>query len=160
MDEREKFQNCYNKLMDSFTTYDQNVDVVSCWESIINYGYREEHIFFDRYPCFGENNLTPDFTVLFNEEYGIIFEIKRTFPNDEQGFKSVVKQLMSYDTKSEMRADPNGTMITPKCHDIVIVVGMMDSYEILARFNDLVNNDDEINFNILIRMYNLELLSH
>jgi len=57
------------ELLKEFSVYDKAVDIVSCWESSLNYIYAEEfdRFYFDRFPSLdaGEKTLTPDFTVFF-----------------------------------------------------------------------------------------------
>lgn len=153
--DREAFRTCYNSLIDEFTTYDQTVDVVSCWESIFRNGYKDKIRYFDRYPNIPPNGLTPDFTVLFNKNYGLIFEVKRTFPQDENAFKNEMRQLLSYDADLALKADNSGNRIIPKVHDIVLVVSAMDSYQILGRFNNIANESEEFDFenNVIIMEY-------
>jgi len=164
-DDSKDYKSCYEKQLDLFTTYDQTVDVVSCWQAIFNYGYKNHFEYLDRFPNMQPGNYTPDFTILFNEKYGIIFEIKRTFPNDNDGFKRKVEQLMSYDKSLEFKKNDSGDSIVPEVHDIVLLVGSSSSYEILRRINSLIDQDDDINFNnnIIILEYqfnSLDRVSH
>lgn len=142
----DKFYSCFNNLIDEFLTYDQTVDVVSCWETIFKYGYKNDMIYFDRYPNIQPNGLTPDFTALFNKNYGLIFEVKRTFPRDEVAFKKEIEQLLSYDADLSLKADSSGKMIAPTVHDIVLVVSGIDSNEIFTRLNKVVDESKQFHF--------------
>ena len=143
----DSYKKCFEKLINEFTIYDQAVDVVSCWESIFKYGYKDELLYFDRFPNIPPNNLTPDFTVLFDDKYGIIFEIKRTFPKNDEAFKKEMRQLFSYDENLAFKADNSEKRIIPKVHDIVLVVSAMDSYQILSRLKKITNELKEFSFN-------------
>ena len=126
---------CSNKLMDEFTNYDQTIDVISGLEAFFNYAYKDTLTYFDRFPDMPPNGLTPDFTVLFNNNYGIIFELKRTFPNDIEGFAKEIKQLLSYDSVLHFKKNEMESRIIPNNHDIVLLISSTNSNEIFARIN-------------------------
>jgi hypothetical protein len=112
-------------------------------------------MYFDRFPNTLPNRLTPDFTVLFNENYGLIFEVKRTFPKDDDAFKKEIKQLLAYDAKLALKADDSSNRVTPTVHDIVLVISATNSYEIFNRFNKLVSESGEFKFenNVILMEY-------
>ena len=60
-----RFKECFERLQNEFSTYDQTVDVVSCLELFFEEGLREEVDHFDRFPRFTDPELTPDATVIF-----------------------------------------------------------------------------------------------
>ena len=99
--EAERIRRCQEELMKAFRVYDQTVDVVSCLQCISEEWLKVQY--FDRYPEMptekANHRLTPDFTILFNDGYGIIVDVKRTFPNDEIAFKKELKDLKEYDRK-------------------------------------------------------------
>ncbi len=132
------YRACMTDLLNQFTTYDQAVDVVSCWQSLLKYGYAADLTYFDRFPELGSDNLTPDFTALFREEYGLIGETKRTFPRDPQQFKKELDQLVKYDAPLPLRADGKGRRVTPKIQDILLVISADDSNEITQRISELL----------------------
>lgn len=87
--------------MDQYTRYNQYVDVVSCWESLLKAEFgSNENFKFDRFPkdyyTEKDNQFKPDFSVQINEEYGILFEVKRTIGGGEEGYESTVDQLEHY----------------------------------------------------------------
>jgi len=87
--------------MDEYTRYNQYVDVVSCWESLLKAEFSSNKDFkFDRFPKYyhtkNANRFKPDFSVRINQNYGILFEIKRTVGGDEEGFEDTIDQLERY----------------------------------------------------------------
>lgn len=140
------FLKLYESLINDFTRYDQTVDVVSCWESILNYGYKDELIYFDRFPNIPPKNFTPDFTALFENNYGLIFEVKRTFPKEEKSFINNFKQLLSYDQEISLRVDDSGKRIIPAILDIILIISSTNSNEIFVRLNKLMEGDSKFHF--------------
>lgn len=98
---------CIDNIYKTFLTYDTAVDIVSCFESFFINSYRNELIYFDRFPTIPPKRLTPDFTVLF-DNYGLIFELKKTFPREEKAFEKELNQLLKYDSNLEFKANENG----------------------------------------------------
>ena len=149
------FQNCYKNLVNGFTTYDQAVDVVSCIESIFRYAYKDELLYFDRFPSIPPTNLTPDFTVLFQGDYGLVFEVKRTFPQDDLAFEKEINQLLSYDNVIELKSSDDGQRAKPAIHDIVLVISADNSNEIFNRINHLLREKANFRFrnNIIFMEY-------
>ncbi len=137
----ERFNECLQDLGDRFTTYDQAVDVVSCWQSVFEHLHADELTYFDRYPRMGENRLTPDFGVLFGEDYGIVGEVKRTFPMGDVAFKSVMQQLMNYDAPLPFRTGDD-EVINPQNHDIMLITHHLDCSEVMGRIQQLLEDPD------------------
>ena len=67
--ETESRERCVETELNRVTTYDQYVDVVSCWEAFLTFNYSKEYeqFFFDRFPkiTVSDRDLTPDFTAFF-----------------------------------------------------------------------------------------------
>ncbi len=138
----EAYRECRRGLLDQFSTYDQAVDVVSCWQTFLSSALPNELTYFDRYPQLGTNGQTPDFAALFLERYGLIGETKRTFPQDERAFRREMDQLKKYDQDLALVRNGEGDTLTPELHDIVLVINAQDSAEIAARVNALLLGDE------------------
>lgn len=132
--EEDPVERCVSDLMAEFSTYDQMVDIVSCLESFFKNAYREQLSYFDRFPQIQDPELTPDVTVLFRNGYGLVIELKRTFPLNDKGFLADIKQLESYDRKLALRAGEDGGTILPDVMDIVIMINSENATEIFKRF--------------------------
>lgn len=151
------FSDCLKKQMNDFTRYDQTVDVISGLEAFFDYIYDDKLKYFDRFPEIPPEGLTPDLTVLFKNNYGIVFEIKRTFPKDDVGFSKEIHQLLSYDGSVSFRSDKKGNRIVPYVYDIVLLINSSDSNEIFSRLNRLFDDKDiKFNNNLILMDYNYE----
>lgn len=82
-------------LLDRFSTYEQQVDVVCCWHSWYE-GFVQDGEF-DHYPRrdVGGVTVTPDFVVDFDDGYRLVGEICR-LPNQADGFRRSVEQALGY----------------------------------------------------------------
>ncbi len=114
----------WQKLMDDYTRYNQYVDVVSCWESLLKAEFDSDQNFnFDRFPndfhTENGNQFKPDFSVQINEDYGILFEIKRTVGGGEEGYESTIDQLEHY--LEEISHISDGSRF-PENKDVVFLV--------------------------------------
>lgn len=136
------------ELLKEFSVYDKAVDIVSCWESSLNYIYSEEcdQFYFDRFPSpdAGDKTLTPDFTVFFDESYGIVGEIKRTFPDDREAILSELEQISRYDDDLGLK-NAEGTQTVPETCDIVIIIEGSSAPQIGTRLNRIIK-ENEFNF--------------
>jgi len=157
--EKEEYEDCYEKELNHFNTYDQYVDVVSCWEAFLEKSYSPyfDEYFFDRYPSLPieekENSLTPDFTVFFNEEYGLLFEMKRTFPQNKEAFDKELNQLEKYTHPLPFKSS-GGSRITPSVHDVVLLVSSSKSFTIAKKINNRINNKEiELDTNLILLEY-------
>lgn len=140
---RADYDDCVENSLAEFNTYDQYVDVVSCWEEFLsNYRPHFGEYHFDRFPTLppeGDgDSVTPDFAVYFSDAYGIIFELSRTMPADEESFESELDQLRRYDRDLSFRVGDD-EWSTPDRHDIVLLVGSADSLTIGERIADKMN---------------------
>lgn len=138
--------------MKEFSVYDQTVDVVSAWQSLLNYAYADELTFFDRYPQLPvdaqDDPLTPDFTALFSPKYGIIGEVKRTLPNDQVAFEKELRQLIQYSNDMSFKASDDGARVVPEKHDIMLILfSQTSSFEIANRIQQTMTaKSKEFNF--------------
>lgn len=127
---------CTSRLLREFGGYDQTVDVVSCCQSFLNFHQSGYLTYFDRYPEIPPSGLTPDFTALLGE-YGLVGEVKRTFPKGDDAFRKEIEQLASYDSPFSFRCDKEGNRQTPPTQDIVLVLfSPSNSLEIASRIGD------------------------
>ncbi len=131
---------CKQELLDQFTTYDQAVDVVSCFQAIFEGAYAEELTYFDRFPEMAPGGLTPDFGVLLLGEYGIVGETKRTFPRDQVAFERELKQLENYDVPLDFRSDSLGSILRPETHDIMVLINANASAQVAHRIEQAIQS--------------------
>jgi len=137
---------CMDAIYKDFVTYDIAVDIVSCFESFFNnIDYKDHLIYFDRFPSIPPKGLTPDFTVLF-DNYGLIFEVKKTFPMLERPFEKEIRQLRKYDQNLEFKANEHGDRIKPDVQDIVLIIDGQDSNKIFKRLNKKIEENGEFKF--------------
>lgn len=122
----EEYRECVESTFEKFRAYDQYVDVVSCWEHFLTEQYnRNETFHFDRFPCYAINNsdklLEPGFSVLFNEDYGLIFDVYHQLPSVESKFESWLTQLEQFDQDLSFQTG-NDDQIVPSNHDIALLI--------------------------------------
>jgi len=157
-DDADDNADCIKNLRASFSNHDQNVDVVSCWESIFRYRFMGNGcgIFFDRFPEMGENGLTPDFTMLLSNDYGIVGEISRSFEKYDESLLKKAQQLKKYDDELEFKADVDGNKIVPKAHDILLLLHSDYSNACFVRLMDFWKKNKEMKLknNLIIIDYN------
>jgi len=134
---------CREDLEKKYNTYDQTVDIVSCWEAFLNYSYSQvfEDYYFDRFPTLSTNSddVTPDFTVSVNDEYGFIGEIKRTFPDDQVAFENTIDQITRYDEPDQIKCGPD-SFITPDTCDVLLLISGTSAPRIGMRIQRMLDN--------------------
>lgn len=137
---------CIEEHLSRFQVYDKTVDTVSCWEAYLSnvYGDEFEHFYFDRFPSLddGEKELTPDFTAYFTDEYGIIAEIKRTFPNSDKAIRSELKQISAYNQELAIQTD-EGDYKKPENCDILVLIEGSSAPQIGIRLQRIIDDGDE-----------------
>lgn len=137
------------ELLKEFTVYDTAVDIVSAWEATMNYAFANEfsNFYFDRFPSIDTDgkNVTPDFTVFINEEYGFVGEIKRTFPDKKKAILSTLEQIQSYDDQLRLQNN-QGEYIKPRKYDIVVIIEGSSAPQIGTRLQQIIAEDEEIEF--------------
>lgn len=156
----QEYEKCKKDILDDFYNYDQYVNVVSCWESFLEYEFSSEFddFYFDRFPSLSveskQDDITPDFSVLFNEKYGIIFEITRTMPKSSKAFDGELEQIKKYDNPNiEFKSQEQS--IIPSKHDIVLLVSQSDSMSIRDRIYERLNEGLVFNNNLALMEYTL-----
>lgn len=158
MGDRKKYENCFDNLIEKFNTYDQYVDVVSCWEAFLEDSYSDlfPNFQFDRFPSIpikGRGPFTPEFTVYFNDEYGIVFEVKRTFPRGEEAFEKELNQLKKYSNFDLSFKTPNSRK-KPDKYDIVLLTGHIASMNTAKRIQDRLDSGEiQLDSNLVLIEY-------
>jgi hypothetical protein len=107
----ESYAEQVQRLQTEFRLYDRNVDVVSAWELIFTQSDTKlpslvRH--FERFPSVPveeERELTPDFTVVFVDDRGLVAEIAN-FGRDEASVDQLCEQILRYDGLTQL---PVGT---------------------------------------------------
>ncbi len=141
---RQSLEECVKNQRNQFNNYDQTVDVVSCWHSFVESVFQEklDKCWFDRFPEL-ENGLTPDFTILFDEEYGIIADVAHSINKEVDVLESKARQLKKYSEVETLRGK-SGLMVKPKRIDTMLILNsaFVDSdsqelYELLKEHEDL-----------------------
>lgn len=94
-----------DQLLSEFRVYDRHVDVVSCYHWMFttpeDLAATVHH--FERYPKIrvGQKDVTPDFTVVFNDGTGLAGEVADIAMHDNS-VESVCRQLQKYSELTEM----------------------------------------------------------
>jgi hypothetical protein len=135
---------CIEEQLKRFQVYDKTVDIVSCWEAVLNYSYGDEFpgFYFDRFPELQPergSKVTPDFTTYFSTEYGLIGEIKRTFPNNKEAILNELEQIEKYDQKLGLR-NRAGDYVVPDVCDIMVLIEGSSAPQIGTRLQRLIND--------------------
>lgn len=137
----------YDKLRIQFQEYDELVELVCCIELWLehNYGTDGVHgprlIYFDRYPPSVANQgaYGPDFTVLFEDEYGLVGEVKRQVHPPNQGLERLVQQIWMYAT-TEFAFRVNSDEITPttvpRRKDVLLIVSIENAVMAIERIEE------------------------
>lgn len=162
MVKEEKFEDCIKKNLDKFYTYDLTVDVVSCLQSFFEFSYEKifNNFYFDRFPKIKlkeeDKFITPDFTVCFNEEYGIIFEVIRTTGKNREAIEKTLSQLKEYDRDIYFKT--NTDIVIPSTQDIVLLVAQEDASQIILRLEKILKEKNIIfDHNLIFVEYNLNI---
>jgi len=131
---------CVDDLKRAFSVYDQTVDVVSCWQSYFTWAYKDHLTFFDRYPEVPQADLTPDFTVLLGN-YGLVGEVKRSFPREDLPFDRTLEQIQHYDAPMSIKSNSDGSRVVPETQDIMLLLfSPSDSYAIARRIRERIED--------------------
>ncbi|MGA9635279.1 MAG: hypothetical protein WBQ41_08575, partial [Solirubrobacterales bacterium] len=117
-------EECIQELLRGFTTYDRAVDVVSVFEMIFTASDTDlpgtvKH--FERFPRVSQEDgdpLTPDFTILFDDQGGLVGEIARIALRDES-VESLCRQIAKYDGIKQL---PDGSKEAPTTHSDVLLL--------------------------------------
>lgn len=155
-EEADAFHSCVDKLRKAFREYDQTVDIVSCWESFLKYSFPDSLVHFDRYPEDPDTGLTPDFTANFGD-YGIVGEVKRTFPQSEEGLETEMEQVLKYDQPLAFRRGPDDKRNVPSNQDtLLLLFDPGAAFQITDRITSYLKEDGpelEGNLNVVDASY-------
>ncbi len=120
----ETVEQCVDRLLHAFRTYDRAVDVVSAFEMVFTESKSDLPAtveLFERFPTIPitDGDLTPDFTTLFNDRSGLIGEIAR-FARVDESVDGLCQQILAYD---QLRQVPGpGGLVEVSQVDIVLLV--------------------------------------
>lgn len=142
---QKRFLECTQNSIQNFTRYDKNVDIVTCWESFSK-AYRRDfpEFNFDRFPSYktGDNRwMNPNFTIYFDDRYGIAFlcYLRSGIAENESLFDKHIDRIRELDSDLKLE-DTDGRMKTPKTTDIVLLSNSDSSqtfgHKIDMRFED------------------------
>lgn len=155
----EEYRECVDETFERFRTFDQYVDVVSCWEHFFTEQYgKTDEFYFNRYPAYFPDDpqeaLEPSFSVLFNKDYGIVFDANQRLPTVESKFADKLNELERYDQDLEFQTGA-GDRLVPKQHDIALLVHGDNFQTEKLRINSALEAGDlEIKSNLLLLSYN------
>lgn len=112
-------------LLHDFRLYDRSVDIVSAyhWYFTATREMPEVVAHFERYPKLAHpvdgRDVTPDFTVLFNDGRAVVAEIANISLHDES-LEKLCRQLGRYDSMDAVPG-PNGTVVAAKVVDVMFL---------------------------------------
>lgn len=152
--------NLFDDLRNSYTRYNQYVDVVSCWESFLEAEFGSNEAFsFIRFPkeyhTVDGQTYIPDFSVKINEDYGILFEIKRTVGGGEQGYSDTYSQLEKYLKDISHISDG---LSFPSNKDVVFLVKDNESRRIARKVQEELRDRDVDNDRLIILEYSADTI--
>lgn len=130
---------CVDRRHHSFRTYNDTVDVISGWETV--FGVFESYFdqyYFDRFPVSTVESIeyTPDFSVYFNDNYGIIAKVlPKTLHLDPPQIAEHLIEMLSECDSGYPLSRSNGTETNPEDTDVVVFVP--DSYS--SQFGNILD---------------------
>lgn len=111
-------------LLRAYATYDEHVDVVSIFQWLMTATKELPSTvrYFERFPVIdrGGRELTPDFTILFNDGHAIVGEIASVALHDNS-IDKLLNQLGNYDTIDTVPASAT-TSTKPVHSDVLLLV--------------------------------------
>lgn len=136
---------CVDDLMKSFSDYDATVDVVSAFEMLFtesDTGLPSTVAHFERFPAIPVDGkmLTPDFTVLFDDESALVGEVARIALH-ENSVEGLCRQLLRYDALTQIPASTGFAAV--EIPDVLLLVPSDVGPEASRRIIDdrMANND-------------------
>lgn len=154
----EEYRECVDDTFEKFRTYDQYVDVVSCWEHFLTEQYDTNDKFqFDRFPTYfpdgSDDPIEPSFSVLFNEDYGIVFDVNQQLPSVETKFESRLSEIEQYDQDLQFYTG-DGDRVVPSQYDITLLIhGANFQTEKLRIKNALEEGQLRVDSNLVLLSY-------
>lgn len=124
------------ELLRAYAIYDTANDIVSAFEALFtkqaDFAPRVQHFGrFPKVPCAPHADQTPDFTVLFDNGYGIVGEIKN-LPLSDDGVDDSCVQIGKYHELAQLPG-PDGTPVAVQQIDVVVFVPHGDSNRAVDR---------------------------
>jgi hypothetical protein len=146
-EEDAKFQQCVDDLLRSFRQYDRVVDIVSIFEMLFTASETavpETVAHFERVPRIpqpgDENALTPEFTVVFNDQTGLIGEVSNV-ALAPQSVDDLCRQLAKYDGVTELPL-AEGTQPVNHVDVMVLIPADVAMRAVHELFDDRLLDDD------------------
>lgn len=144
----------WQELMDDYNTYNQYVDVVSCFESYFENVFDDSESDFHRFPpthyTIDGESFKPDFSGYVNNNYGILFELKRTVGGQDEGFEKTCDQLCRY-LKSIDTEELD--ICFPDNNDVVFLVHHTDARSIASTIREKLEDRPISDDNLIILQY-------
>jgi len=152
---------CVDYQHHSFRTYNDSVDVISGWETVFGVFNRHfDKYYFDRFPQETAEDIeyTPDFTVHFNNNYGIVGKIlPKAMENDPSTIAEKLLNMLAECDDSYKVSDSNDTLVNTATTDFVAFVPDEYSSEFGNILNTkLSNNDPELDNNVVLIRYGMD----
>lgn len=120
----ETVEECVDRLLRAFRTYDRAVDVVSAFEMVFTESNSEvpstvDH--FERFPSIpvGSGTRTPDFTTVFEDGTGLVGEVAR-IARVEESVDGLCDQILAYDQLQQLSG--SGGLVDVNQIDVVLLV--------------------------------------
>jgi len=154
----EQYRNCVESTFEDYRRYDQYVEITSSWEQFLTDQYSPLHrkFEFDRFPTHrcedGSTVVSPDFSVSFNDEYGVIFLVYHEMPRNESEFDELLSEIEEYD--KDLRFTVDGDTHVPNTQDIAILISNENSQTAQYRLNEALSTGElELDSNLVLMDY-------
>lgn len=152
-----RFYQCTKDSVEVFRRYDRNVDIVTSWEYLSKpYRTHFPDFNFDRFPSYNtgdEGWKNPNFTMFFDERYGIAFETyhRSGIIDTPALLNKELEKIKSLDEDLQFESR-DGRYVEPRKYDIALLIGSSQSQtfgHILEEEIDKGNLDLESNLVLL-----------
>lgn len=152
---------CVDRQHHEFRTYNDSVDVISGWETVFGvYDSYFSKYHFDRFPTTPNDSLeyTPDFTVYFNDQYGITAKILPiTLKQKPPQIAEYLFEMLSDCDSGYPIERSDGNEVTPQKMDSVVFVP--DSYS--SQFGNTLDTrfgrgDPDLDSNVILIRYGMD----
>lgn len=145
--------------MDAFSRYDRNADIVTTWESLSrSFQSHFTDFNFDRFPSYftgDERWANPNFTMLFDERYGIAFQAyhESSIAKTPPMFERELDKIERIDSEFEFE-DRSRRTVDPKTSDIALLVGAGQSQTFSHKIEDALDSGElNIDSEIIVLEY-------
>lgn len=154
----QEYRECVEKTFENFQLYDQYVEITSSWEQFLTDTYSSLHrdFHFDRFPThrtdMSDNSVSPDFSVLFNRTYAVVFLVYHEMPRNEGEFQEVLDKIEQFDQELVFNGDD--IQVVPNTQDIALLISNENSQTAQYRLNEALSSGDlELDSNLVIMDY-------